>query len=189
MWDLVVGKLKYTFDVRYEEDLIPYLVFKLGPLPNGYMFSLLNDGSVNIWDITQGRLKHTFRESIPAQNAISLDDQNYLAVHYDDDDNGSEVKIWDLKNYQLKFVLDGFKPYVAQYIGMADLGNGLMVTGHSDIKIWNLNDGSLVQTLDIDEEEIENVMSIVRLDDNMFATLHAPGYAPGRVQTFSNEIN
>jgi len=182
IWDLTLGKLKYTFDESNDGHLsgIDYLAL----LNNGYLASCSSvfgvSGVIKVWDISNQKLKYTFNSTNGGHNGSIFDlialKNGYLASASED----KTVKIWDVTEGKIKTTFDSKNGgHLSIVWSLLSINTNLMASGAGDIydsekgelKIWNLKNNKLEYTYDKSNGGHSNrIYSFVLLENGEFAT-------------------
>ncbi len=109
---------------------------------NHYLASTSNDGTVRIWDVTQGKTLYQINNSIPGNIIAFSPDGLHLAIG-----NVEGVQIWDVETGRALVALKGTNEGISDITFSAD--NQLLGVGYSDgtINIWELNSGTRMISL------------------------------------------
>lgn len=122
------------------EDVTTYC---LSSLPNNYLASGNDDGTITIWNLDNYKHEKKLRGHEGIVIALKpLPNSKLASGSYD-----NTVRIWDLDNYILIYTFFG---HFGRVLSLEYILNDRLASGDTDstIKIWNLNNYSLIQTLD-----------------------------------------
>jgi WD40 repeat protein len=143
IWDLNLGKLKYSFNQTNGGHSRPIL--ELTSIKNSkyLLASCSSDNTIKIWNLTSGVLKFTF--NVTSVRTIAFIEDNLLASG--DDRENFFVNIFNLTSMTLKYSLSEHSGRISRLISLKGNGTGdnLLASGSYDgsVNIWNLTNGSL----------------------------------------------
>jgi WD40 repeat protein len=101
-------------------------------------------GYINIFSLDDGSILHTFQGHVSwVMDLVLIGDDLLASSGYDPD---STVRIWNLTNFEEKYVLRG---HANNVFGLKLLENDILASASEDntIKLWNITNGSLKRTL------------------------------------------
>ncbi|ESA32683.1 wd40 repeat-containing protein [Leptolyngbya sp. Heron Island J] len=137
--DLATDQEIYTLSGSSHRDRIAALAFHpYSPI----LFSASSDGTVKLWDLTIGQLKHTLRQPgwQPTDLAIALPD---LVVS----DGTGHITVWDLEQLTLRHTFSQHQDWVS---AIATHGDSLAsISRDRTLRFWSLSAQGLLDTVPI----------------------------------------
>ena len=135
----------------------------------------MSEKTIKVWDINQGKLKHTFDRSNKGHSEgtillAALDNGELASQAWD-----SSIKIWNLTEGSLYFILDKWTDWLVGgkpnsfATSLIDLKNGYLASaGEKTIQIWDFLDPKLKFTFN--STNGGEVFSLVQLEDGNLAS-------------------
>jgi WD40 repeat protein len=108
------------------------------------LVSSSSDGTISVWNLTDGRLLKTWRAHRSAIDKVAISPNGEIFATAGDD---KSIKLWSLKTGKLLHALKGHRDAVSSLTFSPD--GGKLVSGSWDktVRIWQVNTGKLVKTL------------------------------------------
>ena len=138
--DLMTDREIYTLSGSGHRDRVTALAFH--PQAST-LYSASSDGTVKLWDLTNGQLKHTLRQPgwQPTDLAIALPD--FLVVS----DGTGHITVWDLAELTLRHTFNQHQDWVSE---IATHGGYLAsISRDRTLRFWSLSEKRLLETLSI----------------------------------------
>ena len=139
IWSISTGATLKTISVPMDLRSLLYISNK------NYLASGHEHGNINIYDKNNGSLIVTlFGHSEWVYDLVYIRNMDFLASSgFSNDKN---IRLWDMATFATKFILEGHENAV---IGLKLIENYILASSSEDqtIKLWNINDGTLIRTL------------------------------------------
>lgn len=130
------------------------------------------DGTVKFWDLENENALHTLKVNDDSSSFKSNTVVSSLCISKDTKTlataTGKSIKLWDCKNFSHQKKLIGHQDLILSMTFNAD--NTLIITGSVDgkVKIWHVDSGSCMHTID---PKIGSITSVTISNDNTFIAI------------------
>jgi len=136
LWNISNGGLSKTFECNDE-------IRDLELINNETLASSSDDGSVMLWNLTDGTLWRQFQAHNSSVNEIKIISSHLIATGSLD----KTIKIWNVSSGSLERTLYGHTDKI--FYSLDSLGEDFLVSGSFDnyINYWRISTGSLVKRI------------------------------------------
>ena len=140
----------------------------------------LQNGTIKIWNVENGKVLHTLNSHTRDVYSICLVDFSRIASASSD----HTIKIWNVNNGKKLRTLEGHNSDVNS---VCSIGSNRIASASSDetIKIWKVDNGTLLNTLQAETE----VFSVCSVDSTVDSTRIASGSGNNTVKIWSFETD
>ena len=129
-----------------------------------YLVSVTKNGSINIWDLNERKIKYKFDESNGSHTksinylaSLVLFENSYLATASVD----CTIKLWDLNKRKLIFNFDKTNGGHNQSVEILQFfDSGILASGSMDgtVKLWDVRKGSLKNTFILSDNDYSRIL-------------------------------